>query len=430
MWTPREDLKPAEASSPNAVRRSSLNDLSDRIFWVAKDEEVKGGAVTDFYFLNTEKALKLRRMNPMVTMEIYTRHVPYGNEWGVVTGIYEVAKLLEGLPVDVDAMEEGEVFVTSKETAAYEPVLRISGRYRYFARFETPILGFLCSSSGFSTKAARIRLLAGGKSLLSFGTRRAHPALAPLIERAAYISGFDGVSNIIGARLLGIGASGTMPHSYVLCFDSQEEAWRAFDEALPKDVARIALADTLFDEKTEAILAWETLGKRLAAVRLDTPSTRRGEWRKIIEEVRWELNMRGAQKVGIFVSGGIDEKEVSELRDVVDGFGVGTSVACAPTIDFNMKLVEIEGRGGKLVPRAKRGDLSGAKDVHRDPATMTDTLVRRGEKVPKGKVSLLSPLIREGRVVRRFSSVEELRNKIAKRLELVKNHEPTVALQF
>ncbi len=407
-----------------------MNDLSDRIFWVAKDEEVKGGAVTDFYFLNTEKALKMKELNPMVTMEVYTRHVPYDSEWGVVTGIYEVAKLLEGLPVDVDAMEEGEVFVTSRATAAYEPVLRIRGRYRYFARFETPILGFLCSSSGFSTKAARIKILAGDRSLLSFGTRRAHPSLAPLIERAAYLAGFDGVSNTIGARLLGIKASGTMPHSFILCFDSQQEAWKAFDEALPADAPRTALTDTLFDEKTEAILALETLGKRLSGIRLDTPSTRRGEWRKIIEEVRWELNIRGGRSVKIFVSGGIDEREVTELRDVVDGFGVGTSVACAPTIDFNMKLVEIERKEGKPVPRAKRGDLSGAKDVLRNPSTMKDTLVRRGERPAKGEVSLLTPLIRDGRVVRRFSSIEELRSEMAKRLAAVRAREPTVALRF
>ncbi|MGA1974621.1 MAG: nicotinate phosphoribosyltransferase [Conexivisphaerales archaeon] len=407
-----------------------MNDLSDRIFWVAKDEEVKGGEVTDYYFLNTEQALKMKDMNPMVTMEVYTRHLPYDSGWGVVTGIYEVAKLLEGLPVDVDAMEEGEIFVTSKETAAYEPVLRIRGRYRYFARFETPILGFLCSSSGFSTKAARIKLLAGDRNLLSFGTRRAHPALAPLIERAAYMAGFDGVSNTIGARLLGIGASGTMPHSFVLCFDKQEDAWRAFDEALPDGVPRIALADTLFDEKTEAILAWKTLGSRLAAVRLDTPSTRRGEWRKIIEEVRWELNVRGGRKVKIFVSGGIDEKEVRELRDVVDGFGVGTSVACAPSIDFNMKLVEIQDAEGKFVPKAKRGDLAGAKDVHRDLSTMEDSLVRAGKRPAKGKVSILAPLIRDGRIVKRFCTVEELRENLARRLRSVKAHEPRVALQF
>ena len=407
-----------------------MNDLSDRIFWIAKDEEIKGGAVTDQYFLTTEQALKLKEMNPMVTMEVYTRHVPYPSEWGIATGIYEVAKLLEGLPLDADAMEEGEVFVTSRGTAAYEPILRITGRYRYFARFETPILGFLCSSSGFSTKAARIKLVAGDKRLLSFGTRRAHPALAPLIERAAYIEGFDGVSNVIGARLLGIEASGTMPHSFVLCFDTQEEAWKAFDEALPEGAPRTALTDTLYDEKTESILAWQTLGKKLGAVRLDTPSTRRGEWRKIIEEVRWELNLRGADKVKIFVSGGIDEKEVADLRDVVDGFGVGTSVACAPTIDFNMKMVEIEGKGGKMVPRAKRGDLSGAKDVQRDPATMEDFLVRSGKPLPKGRISLLSPLIRDGRVVRRFLSIDELRERQAERLASVREHEPTVELRF
>lgn len=407
-----------------------MRDLVDRIFWLAHDDEIKGGAVTDYYFLNTEQALKHREMNPLVTMEVYTRRVPYEDGWGVATGIYEAAKLLESLPVDVDSMEEGEVFVTSGETAAYEPVLRIKGRYRYFARFETPVLGLLCSSSGFSTKAARIRLLAGDRRLLSFGTRRAHPALCPLIERAAYLAGFDGVSNVLGAKLLGIDASGTMPHSFVLCFPSQQEAWRAFDEALPPSVARIALTDTLCDEKTEAIMALETLGKKLEAVRLDTPSTRRGEWRKIIEEVRWELNMRGGDKVKIFVSGGIDEKEVKELVEVVDGFGVGTSVACAPTIDFNMKLVEAEDASGKLVPRAKRGDLSGAKDVFRDPKTMRDTIVRAGTPLPRGQESLLQPLIRDGRFVRNFLSIQELRERIRHRLEAVKKSKPEVRLEF
>lgn len=407
-----------------------MNDLRDRIFWVAREDEIKGGAVTDYYFLNTEQALKAKEMNPLVTMEVYSRRVPNPDGWGVVTGIYEVAKLLEGLPVDVDAMEEGEVFVTSNDTAAYEPVLRIRGRYRHFARFETPVLGLLCSSSGFSTKAARIRLLAGDKTLLSFGTRRAHPALSPLIERAAYIAGFDGVSNVLGAKLLGIVGSGTMPHSYILCFGSQQEAWKAFDDSLPKEVPRIALTDTLYDEKTEAILALETLGDRLAAVRLDTPSTRRGEWHKMIEEVRWELNMRGGRKVKIFVSGGIDEREVEELRDIVDGFGVGTSVSCAPSIDFNMKVVEVEDASGKLVPKAKRGDLSGAKDIHRDPKEISDVIVRAGVPPDKGQESLLTPMIRDGRIIRGFLTVQQLRERVGRRLRVIREHRPRVRLQF
>lgn len=404
-----------------------MNDLPDRFFWIAREDEIREGNVTDYYFINTELAFRKLGMNPKVTVEIYARKVPYPDEWGIVTGIYEVAKVLEGLPVDVWAMEEGEVFLTSKHSAAYEPVMRIHGNYAELARFETSILGFLCSSSGYSTKAARMRLLADDRVLLSFGTRRAHPALAPLIERSAYIAGFDGVSNVAGAKLLGIRGSGTMPHSFILCFKRQEDAWRAFDAALPEDVPRIALVDTLYDEKTEAIMALETLGDRLYGVRLDTPSTRRGEWRKIIEEVRWELNIRGGKNVKIFVSGGIDENDILELKDIVDGFGVGTSVSNAPAIDFNMKVVEVE-EDGKMVPKAKRGDLSGRKEVYRNWENFTDLILPAGSKAPEGYEPLLKPLIVQGRIVGEFKSVKEIREGVKRRLELLKKHKPRVLL--
>lgn len=410
---------------PGAAR-----DLEDRLFWVSKDEEIKSGEVTDYYFINVERALKFKKKNPLVTVEIYTRRMPYRDEWGVVAGVYEVAKLLEGLPVDVWAMDEGEVFLTSNKTAAYEPVMRIQGRYADFARYETAILGFLCSASGIATKAARIRLLAGpDKILLSFGTRRAHPALAPLIERCAYMAGFDSFSNIIASKLLGVKAAGTMPHSFILCFKEQREAWRAFDEALPEGVPRIALVDTLFDEKVESVMALEELGERLYGVRLDTPSSRRGEWRKIIEEVRWELNRRGGERVRIFLSGGIDEEEVSELKDVVDGFGVGTSVSDAPSIDFNMKVVEVE-EDGVLKPRAKRGDLSGRKEVYRDPRTFHDYVAPADWEPPEGYERLLKPLISSGRMVREFGSVREIRDRLLKKIDVLRNAQPRLTLVF
>ena len=406
-----------------------MRDLADRIFWISKEDEIKDGEVTDYYFLNVEKALRDSGRNPLVTVEVYTRKLPYQDEWGVVAGIYEVAKLLEGLPVDVWAMEEGEIFQTASKTAAYEPVMRIRGRYADFARYETSILGFLCSASGIATKAARLRMLAGrDKTLLSFGTRRAHPALAPLIERCAYMAGFNGFSNTVATKLLGMRASGTMPHSFVLCFDDQREAWRAFDRALPPDAPRIALVDTLFDEKTESIMALETLGDRLYGVRLDTPSSRRGEWRKIIEEVRWELGLRGGKNVKIFVSGGIDEKEVAELVDIVDGFGIGTSVSDAPSIDFNMKVVEVEGPDGKLRPRSKRGDLSGAKEVFRNGSTMHDYIAPLGWSPPAGYDRLLRPLMEKGRVVREPRSVDEIRTELLSKLDLIRTQKPSVTL--
>ena len=74
------------------------------------------------------------RQNPKVTMEVYTRKTPFASNWAVVCGIYEVAKLLEGLPIDVDSMEEGQVFLTDPNLAIYEPVLRITGRLSRFCK--------------------------------------------------------------------------------------------------------------------------------------------------------------------------------------------------------------------------------------------------------------------------------------------------------
>ena len=96
------------------------------------------------------------------------------------------------------------------------------------------------------------------------------------------------------------------------------------DQALPPEVPRIALIDTLSDEKMAAIKAYETLGNKLYGVRLDTPTSRRGDMRKLVQEVKWELKVRNAGEVKIIVSGGLDEQvRWSELRDFVDGFGIG-----------------------------------------------------------------------------------------------------------
>lgn len=402
--------------------------MDDRIFLIPTPEEIKSGKTTDFYFTSVEKILDREGKNPRVVMEVYTRHLPYPDNWGIVTGIYEALTLLEGLPVNVWAMDEGELFLTSKFDISYEPVMRIEGRYRDFARYETALLGFLCSFSGVSTKAARMRYLAGpDKILLSFGTRRAHPALAPMIERGAYIGGFDGFSNVLGAELLGKKGSGTMPHSFILLYNDPREAWLAFDRHMEEDVPRIALVDTYYDEKTESIMALETLGKRLEGVRLDTPSSRRGDWRKIVEEVRWELNQRGGRHVKIIISGGIDEKDIIEMNDVVDGYGIGTSVSDAPSIDFNLKMVEVE-VNGKMVKRAKRGDISGRKSPYRNFESGIDIIVPEGESVPDGYEPLLKEWMRDGRIVREREGVDDIRKRTMSRIEWVKSKHPSVKL--
>ncbi|MGD0916350.1 MAG: nicotinate phosphoribosyltransferase [Thermodesulfobacteriota bacterium] len=339
------------------------------MFHIADPKEIKDGKMTDVYFVRTMEVLKAKKIDKWVKAEFIAKRFPEDYGWGVLAGIEETAYLLRDLKVNVKSMKEGTVF------RAFEPVMEIEGMYTEFGLYETSVLGLLCQASGVATKAARCKKAAEGRTLISFGARRIHPAIAPMVERNAFIGGCDGVSVVKNAELLGEEASGTMPHALILIIGDTVEATKAFDEVIQSRVKRVSLIDTFNDEKIEAIRVAEALGKRLYGIRLDTPSSRRGDFRKIIEEVRWELSLRGFGDIKIFVSGGLDENSILGLNPVVDAYGVGTSIANARVIDFAMDIIEIEGR-----PLAKRGKMSGAKSVLRCSKCHRDKMVPFKEK--------------------------------------------------
>jgi nicotinate phosphoribosyltransferase len=370
-------------------------------FLVVSSEDIKNGVVTDRYFIWTEKILKAKGLNPFVVAEVTT------SNWGIFAGLNDVLKLMEGKPIDIYAMPEGCLFYP------HEPVLTIVGRYLDFARFETALLGFICHASAVATQAFKFKLAAGDKKVFSFGTRRMHPALSATIERSAYIGGVDGVSNFAAEKYVGLKSMGTMPHALIICFGNQVEAWRAFDEVVDEDVPRTMLVDTYFDEKTEAIMAIENV-KRVDGVRLDTPSSRRGNFRKIIEEVRWELNIRGRKDVRIFVSGGVSIEDILNLRDIVDAFGVGTSIAGAKPMDFALDIVE---RDGKFV--AKRGKRGGMKQVYRDWNKMEDDVRLFKDPAPEGKEPLLRKVMENGKILEE-SDMESARKLSLKQMETIR----------
>jgi nicotinate phosphoribosyltransferase len=181
---------------------------------------------------------------------------------------------------------------------------------------------------------------------------------------------------------------------------------------MPPEVPRTALVDTFCDEKFEALMAAEALGERLNAVRLDTPSSRRGNFRKIVEEVRWELDLRGYDHVKILLSGGLDEESLKELADVADAFGVGSAIASAKPVDFSLDIVEVEGK-----PITKRGKLSGRKQVYRceNGHYFRVPADKKLEKCPVcgAKVEpLLKPIIENGEIVAEFPKAREIREYV------------------
>jgi len=389
-------------------------------FHIASEEEIKRGETTDVYFMRTKEILQakgLERIN--VVMEATASELPNGWPWAVLCGIDEAAYLFEGLPVNVYSMSEGTVFKPRDSNGIRVPVVTIEGNYGDFCHYETPLLGLICQASGIATKAARVRKAAQDRSVISFGIRRVHPALSRMVDRAAYIGGLDGVSSLSGADTIGKKPTGTMPHALIMAFGDQVKAWEAFDEVMPEDVPRIALVDTYFDEKTEAIMAAEALKERLHGVRLDTPTSRRGDLIDIVREVRWELDTRGYRNVKIYVSGGLNEENIKRLRQAgAQGFGVGTSISNAPTIDLALDIIEKNGR-----PEAKRGKLSGRKQVWRCHKCMEDLVLQAEKRQPRclkcgGRTEpMLKPLIREGQIVERLPAADQIRQHVLEQLK-------------
>ena len=390
-----------------------------RLFHHATDEEIKRGLTTDIYFSRTKQiieAKKLDRLNALA--EVTSGKLPDGWPWGVLCGIEEVAHLFEGVPVDVYAMPEGSIFYPADYRGIREPVMFIDGPYGDYCLLETPLLGLICQASGAASRAARIKRVAGEKAVVAFGIRRMHPALSPMLDRAAYIGGFDGVSSLKGAEIIGEKPMGTMPHALIIMFGDQVKAWRAFDEVISSDVPRVALVDTYCDEKIESIMAAEALKDRLYGVRLDTPGSRKGNFVEIIREVRWELDVRGYKNVKIFVSGGLNEETVKVLGEAgADAFGVGTAVSNAPTVDFAMDIIELEGR---LV--AKRGKLGGKKQVWRCPECLVDTVLPFDSPKPEcpecgGETEpMLKPLIEGGKIVAELPEPKEIRRYVLEQI--------------
>lgn len=381
------------------------------MFHTAEPEDILNGKITDVYFERTLRILKAKEINPIVKAEFIAKNFPDNYPWAIFAGLEEALYLLKSLPVKVRAIKEGTIFYP------YEPVMEIEGRYQNFCVYETAILGLICQASGVATKAARFKKLSEERPVISFGARRMHPVLAPMIERNAYIGGCDGVAVVKSGEIIGEDPMGTMPHALIICMGSTVDAVKAYDEVLEPKFKRVALIDTFLDEKFECLSVAEAMGERLFAVRFDTPGSRRGNFYRILEECRWELDLRGYKHIKFYVSGGIKEEDVPVLNPVVDGYGIGTSISNAPVIDYAMDIMEVEGK-----PLAKRGKWSGSKRVLRCPACNKGTIVPHNNKEHKCECGaifedVLIPVMDNGKHLIDMPSHKEIRNFVLKQLE-------------
>ncbi len=349
-------------------------------FNIASEEEIKSTAVADVYFHRAMQVLRAEgKERTLVHAEVVLKSSD-PDEWYVLAGLDEVAHLFEDSEAEVCAVPEGTI------CRPYEPVLTLSGPYEAFGEHETAMLGFLCQASGIASAAARCRLAAGERQVISFGARRMHPAISPMIERAAYLGGCDSVAGDLAAERLGIPASGTIPHALPLILGSTAEASKAFDRTVEEEVPRSILIDTFDDEKFGALIAAEAIPDSIFAIRMDTPSNRRGDFADLIREVRWELDRAGFEHVRIFASGGIGVDDILELNPCCEAYGVGSYISDAPIIDFSLDIVEVEGE-----PRGKRGKWMGRKRLL-ELEDGSRRILPAEDELPEGAKDMLQPL--------------------------------------
>jgi nicotinate phosphoribosyltransferase len=318
--------------------------------------DVLSGETADVYFERARAILAAEQLDPLVTMEIFSR------AGGVLCGAEEAHAYLREIFSEVDgdhrpvveSLHDGDTF-DSKEV-----VMRIEARYSAFGLYETAILGILASGSGWATAARRIVDAAAPIPVIGFGARHVHPSVADQMDYASVVGGCIGASTPAGARLSGLAPTGTMPHALVLIFGDTVRAAEAFDRHIDPDVPRIILVDTFKDEAEESLRVAEALGDRLWGVRLDTPSERGRVTPELVKEVRARLDLAGHRAVKIVVSGGMDVERIGAFKDAgapVDSFAVGSAISKASPIDFTGDLKEIDGR-----PVAKRGRIPGRTD--------------------------------------------------------------------
>ncbi len=430
---PGDGLRAIEAMVASGCTLSRLADFSAPAIDVSP-------LLTDLYQLTMLQSYREQKMDAAAVFEFYVRALPPGRGFLLAAGLEHCLEFLEHLRFtredlgtlektghfstgflesltsfrftgDVDAMPEGTVVF------ADEPLLRVTAPLMQAQFVESRIINLLQYSTLVASKAARMVLAAGGKTLVDFGFRRAHGAEAGLLAaRASYLAGFAGTATVKAGALWGIPLFGTMAHSYILAHEDELAAFENFAASQPDNL--VLLLDT--HDTVQAALKAAKLAARLnekgtalRAVRLDS-----GDLAALARQVREIFDERGLTHVRILASGDLDETKLTDFAQSnapIDGYGIGTRLttsADAPNLNCVYKLQEYAG-----VPRRKhaqeKSNVPGAKQVFRrfdETGCMQKDVVARMEETQEG-MPLLQPVMRAGKRTRPLPSLEKIRER-------------------
>ena len=117
----------------------------------------------------------------------------------------------------------------------HEPVLQVEGPLIEAQLLETAVLNTLNYPDPHRHQGGAHPAGLRRRHLVEFGLRRAQGPDGGLSgSRAAYIGGADSTSNVLAGKLFGIPVRGTHAHSWVMSFDNELEAFRAYAACYPE----------------------------------------------------------------------------------------------------------------------------------------------------------------------------------------------------
>jgi len=376
------------------------------------------------------------------TFDLFVRRLPENRGYLLVAGLEQVLQYLEtirfaeahlaylkkqGFNSDfLDYLRgfkfTGEVSALPEGSVAFpnEPLIRVTAPIIEAQLIETFLLNTVNLQTMIATKASRVVQTAKGKAVVEFGLRREHGIDAGMkVARASYLAGCQGTSNVLAGMAYGIPVFGTMAHSFVMSFEKEIDAFRAFAKTFPnKSTLLIDTYNEMAGAEKAATVAkeLEARGCKLGGVRLDS-----GDLAQISKQVRALLDANGLGYVTIFASGDLDEYRIAELQRKgakIDAFGVGTRMGTSadkPYVDVIYKLCETMNADGVFSPIMKLSEgkitLPGRKQVYRfkdEQGNYSKDIIALAEEKSDGE-TLLIKVMEKGRITSDSPSLKEIR---------------------
>jgi nicotinate phosphoribosyltransferase len=403
---------------------------------------------TDFYELTMCASYFDNQKFEPATFDLFIRRLPENRTYLLFAGLEQALRYLESVKFTeehlaylktqgfnqqfLDYLRDfkftGDVWAAPEGTVAFpcEPLIRVTAPIIEAQLVETFLLNTVNLQTMIATKASHVVDAAKGKAVIEFGLRREHGVDAGMkVARSSYIAGCHGTSNVLAGLAYGIPVFGTMAHSFIMSYEKEIDAFRAFAKTFPnKSTLLIDTYDDLAGAEKAATVAkeLEKQGHKLDGVRLDS-----GDLSAISKKVRKLLDAKGLEYVKIFASGDLDEFKIAELLEngaEIDAFGVGTKLGTSadkPYVDVIYKLCETMSNGAfHPIMKLSEGKvtLPGRKQVYRfkdkDGNYTGDRIALVDEKV-EGE-PLLTKVMEKGKITYDLPSLDEIRAAAAENL--------------